>query len=170
MAATKRYTLRSTPAYTPRMRVPARCSISLFCTSRRATAVLSASWRACSERRIKVRASLSWPLWASAKMRSSASQNWRSESARYFRCSASRSSGEACASRARASSRSVRMRRNCPCHAVSGYGSLPSSMSRMARPSEFRLFWMRRRSSESARLRSMMPPCRRSSPRSCSTV
>ena len=27
-----------------------------------------------------------------------------------------------------------------PCQAVSGYGSLPSSMSRMARPSEFRLF------------------------------
>ena len=82
------------PAYTPRMRAPACCSVSLFCTSSRDTAVLSASWRACSERRISVRASVSWPLCASAKMRSSASQNWRSESLRYLRCSASRSSGE----------------------------------------------------------------------------
>ncbi|SPF55663.1 exported hypothetical protein [Candidatus Sulfopaludibacter sp. SbA4] len=53
-----------------------------------------------------------------------------------------------------ASSRSVRMRWNWARHAVSGYGSLPSSMSRMARASEFRLFWMRSSSSESVRLRS----------------
>src|ERR1035438_7438985 len=64
------------------MLAAACCSVSLFCTSSRATAVEMACWRAWSESRIKVRASASWPLWASAKMRSSASQNWTSESRR----------------------------------------------------------------------------------------
>ena len=54
-------------------------SLSLFSTSSRATAVLSAAWRACSDSRICARASSSWPLAASAKIRSAASQNCASE-------------------------------------------------------------------------------------------
>ena len=51
------------------------------------------------------------------------------------------------------------MRSNCADQAVSGYGWPPSSMSRIARPSELRSFWMRSSWSESLRLRSARPVC-----------
>ncbi len=56
-------------------------------------------------------------------------------------------------------SRSPRIRSNCADHAVSGYGSSLSSMSRMARPRELRSFWMRSSCSESVRLRSARSVC-----------
>src|SRR5271157_527491 len=43
-------------------------------------------------------------------------------------------------------------------------------MSRRVSATEFRLFWMRSRSSESMRLRSMVAACRLSSVRNCQTV
>ena len=51
------------------------------------------------------------------------------------------------------------MRSNCADQAVSGYGSSLSSMSRIARPSELRSFWMRSSCSESWRLRSARSRC-----------
>ncbi len=76
-------------------------------------------------------------------------------------------SGASCCN---ASSRSVRMRSNCALHAINGYGSLASSMSRIASPTEFRSFWMRSSCSESLRLRSTISLCNLRNPANCTVM
>src|SRR6185503_13759935 len=61
-------------------------SLSLFCTSCRATVELSAACRACSDTCTCVRASSSWPARASVNMRSDASQNCLNATASTSRC------------------------------------------------------------------------------------
>ena len=63
-----------------------------------------------------------------------------------------------------ASSRSAWIRSNCAVQAVSGYGSSLSSMSRMAKASEFRSFCTRSNCSETLRLRSTRLFCRMRNP------
>ena len=124
-------------------------SLSLFSTSSRATAVLSAACRACSDSRICARASSSCPLAASANIRSAASQNcasdWRDTALLRrpprdrdlaLRAPARRRDRRGCARTAPTRPSADRARRRPACRASPA-------------PSGFRSFWMRSSCSES---------------------
>src|SRR2546423_1341502 len=66
--------------------------------------------------------------------------------------------------------RSERKRSNCEAHALSGYGSPASSMSRIASATEFKSFCNRSNCSESLRFRSTRSLCSLRKPESCTVV